>query len=812
MKLLDKYEKYRSLYADFAFNPEEEVFFTTDVENFRAPEGFEDWKVQELDVKEYGRMRFEEIGINDDNNFIELTTNTARYGKSKGKEPIFSINKRGDIEILQFSLKREAYMIDKEGAKKPEYSYQKRHHPWHEQVLGAKYDFSNAKNVPFWSPELIEMFENETEVETLVITEGQFKARKACIDGIPTVGLTSISHFKVKGKIHQEIIDFMKTCKVKKVVILWDGDCRNISSAQLLAGEDISKRPMDFFNYARTIKDLILDYFSAKKVSFFFATINSYELNGAPKGIDDLLIQYQDKKEAILNDFTNIGDRPGYYIDWYQMNSEDGIKKLRKFFKLNYVSDFYEYHKEAIKETPFVWFKNTYKVVKGKPQIEVSADIKVYKRIGINYYKTIMSPVPSGKHGEQIEEEVLEPWSKTAILEDHPKEVISQIERFEGFTNIASHTDFQPVIANHWNLYYNINHTLEEGEWPMIRTLLSHLFEEHFENEMILDYLTILYRFPMQKLPVVCLVSKEQSTGKSTFIYLLKLIFKQNMAVISNNDLTSDFNSHWTSKLIVASEETLLEKKDGYEKIKSLSTAKEIMRNEKNKTAKSIPCMVHFVFCSNHEDDFIKIDDYDSRLWIRKVKSIKENIKGFDNLIESEIPAFLNFIANREIKYQTKGDRLWFSPKDFRTAAMENVIKNSEPNVIKEIRIRLEDYFLKHLVPELHMTAGNIRQYFGIRGEDNYLNKVIKSYLKVDRKKDKKGNDTVSTYWFFTDNFSDPEKPNVVNDKGRPFVFYANDFVKNFDDLTKSKETEEVQEAEVIEDSKQEVLPFKTRK
>jgi len=805
MKLKHQYEQFADIYKHYIFNPDDEVFYTDDPENFKKPEGYEDWKVEQFDVNDYGLKRLQELGFTDKLNTIELigTPNEKAKKNERIQERIFSINKRGGIEILQYTLRRKPLIAEVNDKGKERYVFQTRLHPWEEHICEGKYDFTNARNAPFWSPELIEMFEEQEDCPTLVITEGQFKARKACIEGIPTVGLTSISHFKSNGTLHAEIIEFIKVCKVKTVIVLWDGDCRNISLKDLERMEPIDKRPKYFLHYARSIKEQIKLF--SKKTDVFFSTINTYSLHGEPKGIDDLFLIHQDKKEDILRDFENVGNFPGTFISWLPMNSEEDIKGLRKFFKLQWVNDFYQFHQDKIRDKSFIWSGNTYKIEKGKPVMEISADIKRYKRIGINYYKIINTPVPSGWKGETVTEEVLEPWSKTAILEDHPKHVIDQIERYEGFTNVASHTDYQPVINNHWNLYSNINHKVEEGEWPHIQLLLKHLFEEHYENEMILDYITILFRYPMQKLPVICLVSKDQETGKSTFLYLMKLIFKQNMAIISNNDLTSDFNSHWTSKLIVASEETLLEKKDGYEKIKSLSTAKEIMRNEKNKTAKTIPCMIHFIFCSNHEDDFIKINDHDSRLWIRKVKPLTESIADFDYKLEQEIPAFLHYITNREIKYKTAGKRLFFTPKDFQTDAFRNVVKNSEPGVIKELRIKLEDYFVRHRVPELKMTADDLRQVFGIRGENNYLNKVIKDFLRVERFKNGQGNEAVTTYWFFTDNPNDVDQPFVNNRKGRPFVFNASDFLS----------IEEIEEPETIEPSeepdpevKQETIPF----
>lgn len=788
MKLLDKYEKHQEIYkAGYLFDPENSIFFAENIKNFERPASYDDWSIEKVDLGEYANKRFSELGITKKNNIIQVIGSAQEPNSiERIDEVLFKTDSKGGIEILQYGLDRRPHYRKREqssaeqrdsrgGAEK--YCWQYRMHPLYETLTGAKYDFSNAINTPFWSPWLVDLYETKTETSTLIITEGQFKAFKACMEKVPTVGLTSISHFRDKEtkSLHPEIVDFVKTCKVSKVVILWDGDCTNISRKDLEEKRDLSKRPGDFYRYAQTIKDELKKYVKTKNFRVYFATINSDKIQDEPKGVDDLFT-CGINPDKIREEFSKIGETPTVFLHWEDITTDEGVKSMRRFFGIDHQNKFYQKHAHLIKDSSFIYFGNTYKIENGSPVLEVSKDLKSIKRIGDEYYQLIDTPVPNGKKGEVIHEQRLVGRKKSEIAEDHGKDCFKLIEKFKGFTNVANHIDYQSVISGHWNLYYNVDHKTEKGDFPTIKKFLQHLFEEHEENELIYDYLTIMYRHPMQKLPVVCLVSKEQETGKSTFIYLLKLIFKQNLAIISNSDLVSEFNSHWTSSLIVASEETLLEKKDGYEKIKSLSTAFEINRNEKNKTSQPIPCMIHFIFCSNHEEDFIKIDDYDSRLWIRKVGKRKETIENFDRLLEQEIPQFVHFLENREIKYKSKGDRLFFNAKDFETNAKKTVIQNSEPSVIKELRTCLTEYFHRFEKEECLMTTANIKQFFGVKGEINYLNKVIKTYLKPDKWKNGKGEEGVTTYSFCTPDFADPDKATTIRDKGRPFVFKKEKF------------------------------------
>jgi uridine kinase len=55
---------------------------------------------------------------------------------------------------------------------------------------------------------------------------------------------------------------------------------------------------------------------------------------------------------------------------------------------------------------------------------------------------------------------------------------------------------------------------------------------------------------------------KERATGKSTFIKWLKSIFGLNMTYIKGDSFNSQFNSDWTSMLIVAIDEVFLKKRN----------------------------------------------------------------------------------------------------------------------------------------------------------------------------------------------------------------------------------------------------------
>lgn len=794
MKLLDDYKEYQDLFnKGYRFDIENETFFTTaELKKFVLPEEYEDWKVQKIDKDEYLNERLKELGISPEENKVDL------FGKdnNRGLTAVFSANEYGDIEILQYSLKRKCHLYEVKTTTAGtvwEYCVQTRLNPLYASYCKGKYDFSEAQVVPFWHPSLIQHFEEKTELDYVVITEGQFKAWKGCKEGIPTIGLTSISHFRDQNikELHPEIVEFLTVCKIKKVIILWDGDCTNISAESLKNEQDLYRRPYSFYNFAKQIRDELYKVFKKKQLDVFFVTIK--ELPGesvSPKGLDDLLTTEGLPTTAVKLDFDRIGDMLGYYIKWINISVESGIKELHGFFCLDSIYKFYQLHKEVIKNKRFIFKGNTYKIVDGHPVLELSKDLKAYKYIGNDYYRIVERPMPvSVKQGKTkfVLEEVLEGVKRETITRIHGKEACSKIETFLGFTNIPEHIDYQQVIHNYWNLYHNINHRKEPGDFPTIEKLLKHIFQEQFT--MVLDYITILYRHPMQKLPILVLFSEEQGTGKSTFVYLLKLIFKNNMAVVASSELTSEFDSYWKSKLIVGCEEALFEGKKTYERLKDLNTQKMTTSNEKSVAQVQIPNMLHFVLCTNYRK-FLTISKYDRRIWLREVQPFKRPQDDadvtFDQRLEEEIPHFIHYIENRDIEAPQIGE-FWFHQRDFQTKAFFELVELSQPGVVKELKDVLGEWFMRYKKDTLEVTADNLIDYFKIKAPRDYLNTILRDQFGAERAKNRFGKDTVTTYSFEIPDPSDARENRTISGKGRFFILKKEMFLPDTEKEEQSK-------------------------
>lgn len=292
--------------------------------------------------------------------------------------------------------------------------------------------------------------------------------------------------------------------------------------------------------------------------------------------------------------------------------------------------------------------------------------VETYMRIGTKTYKQQCMPLANGGSRK-----VLSPWSKSTLIEDMGNDFASNIPKYEGFCTVPNHVNYQRIIDGYYNLYNPIFHVPEEGSCETVLSLVSHIFEEHME--MGLDYLTLLYLKPTQKLPILLLVSEERNTGKTTFLNFLKAVFQENITFNTNEDFRSKFNSDWAGKLIVAVDEVLLDRREDAERLKNLSTARTYKIEAKGKDRQELEFHAKFVLCSNNEAFPIIIDPGETRYWVRKISPLQSDDTHFLEKLIREIPAFLYYLQHRP--FSTKEEsRMWFSPEDIHTEALDRII------------------------------------------------------------------------------------------------------------------------------------------
>lgn len=312
----------------------------------------------------------------------------------------------------------------------------------------------------------------------------------------------------------------------------------------------------------------------------------------------------------------------------------------------------------------------------------MSLDIP-YIRVGTAYFKIIEKPLISG---DKVK--VMARWTRETIISDHGKSYLENILKLDGFCCIPDHLNYEPIVENFFNTYneLNIKPIVENFNLNVLEQLIpnslhfvKHIFGKE-QYEYGLDYLKLLYEKPTQSLPILCLVSKERATGKSSFIKWLKNIFGLNMTYIKGDSFGSQFNADWANMLLVAIDEVFFDKKEITERLKYLSTTDKDKVEAKGKDRQEIEFFAKFILCSNNEDDFIQIDEEEIRFWIRKIKPIETEDVHFIKKLTNEIPYFIKYLLVRSY-YTTQQTRMWFTPKQILTASLLKLISKNKVDI-----------------------------------------------------------------------------------------------------------------------------------
>lgn len=549
-----------------------------------------------------------------------------------------------------------------------------------------------TETIPFSTPCIIEAYKKKKELKTLYIVEGEFKAFCLSMMKQPAMGIGGIQNFKSadKTKMHPYIIDVIKTCKVQNVVLIFDKDCLEVEWEE---GKDLAKRLNNFYIALNVFNELLKPY----DVQLYFAHVCP---KCGQKGIDDALLEPTNDTATILRELQSFtsGMPDRFYIYTYQISGLSSYK-LKSIFGLASVNNFYELFEKEVTNHDFVYNGVAYYIDdKGKPQRSWAGQEKHYIRVGTEYYKTIVEKAPNG----QTELNLVQ-WSADTIKNDYsnPKEFIKLIPKFDAFTNIPEndpekyrqtiHSSKDGYTSVLYNRYCPVSHEPKPGEWRTINTLLHHIFD--YKNlkgetcyEMVLDYLQMIYLHPTQHLPILCLVSREQATGKTTFLNLLRAIFKENMRILDSERISSKFNGSWVGKLIIGVDESFIDtdKPTVVNRLKMIATNSSIPIEKKGKEAGEVPNFSKLIMCSNDETNFLKIEIEDTRYWIIRVGSISPDQRDphMAERMESEIPAFLYYLKNRTMFYAER-TRLWFDPADYATEALKKIQERTQPKVWK---------------------------------------------------------------------------------------------------------------------------------
>ncbi|MBS4070680.1 MAG: hypothetical protein KGZ90_05100 [Algoriphagus sp.] len=623
---------------------------------------------------------------------------------------------------------------------------------------------AKSRNYPFITPGVLRKYLDGGQIKTLVVVEGEFKAFKAGFDKsniegfeeVEFLGIPSIYGFTGGGidgrSIHEDIIKILIKCRVQNVVFLTDADTFTIKWEK---EKELTLRPKNFFNAVKRFREDLSNLVEEKQVQkVFFSSLNTKLISENSKGLDDLLINNPFDKKEIFRDLLEF--RLGHqFFTCIDITENQFSRNLLKAFGLDSDENFYSKYQPWIEDRQFIFNGFIYeKQEQGLKKIG-HQDAEKYVRIGVNYWKFVKWKDDKGRN-----QSTLEKWSKTEIREDYKshKNFISDIPKYDKMNVFPAWLPgtYQRVHSGTiFNIMNPLEHELRPGLFPNTIAFLKHLFrgksnlvwnhlKEEYEEEnflgdpfsVILDYLTIQFRFPTRKLPVPILVSKEYKTGKTTFLEWLKEIYGENATVMSIDRLGNQFNLHYAWKYIIGLDEGEIaaDIKKEKEKLKQMVTSSTIQLEAKGIDTKEVDWYGKLIICSNFADTVIKIEEGENRWFVIKVPPLeKEDNKLKDKLI-SEIPAWLDYISNRKI-FHPDESRIWFNDDYIKTEQYYQIIKNTKDRTESIFEEFIRDKFFTFRVDQIQYSTKQLMNEIKNSGLFKYLpdSKKVTDYLESKR-------------------------------------------------------------------------------
>lgn len=700
---------------------------------------------------------------------------------------LFSSDEKGNINILYLDPDGQPMKYDEKG-KLRQFTRKRYRDP----VNGKKYSQPYRSGVfPFITPGIIKKYKKGEKIKTLFIVEGEFKAFSGNLSGLDTIGIGGIHNYKDKDKntLDDYLLNIVNKCKVKNIVLLFDADCLTVEYEE---NKDLYTRPNSFYTAVKNFKELT----KPLSIDIYFSHILTKYENTA-KGLDDLINYKDTNKETLKKELYSF--RTGSkrkYIHTISI-SENSILELRKYFGIDNVDNFYLKYSNIIQEEVFIYNRSRYQHNGKKLEIIRHGDADLFLRVGCDYFKKVATLNSKGNY-----EIVLKKWKTTEITRDYVKRGITdffeQIQKHDGFCNIPDNSSnynrvhivqIEENQSINYNLYEPLEFELKEGEFQNTKNFLNHITsnknqpgEYHTGDKytILLDYLTILFKNPIQKLPVLCLVSKIQGTGKSTFLKWLKLIYKSNAVILGNNEFKMEFNYHYITKLLIMVDESLiaLEARKEKERMKKLATDDKQLVQLKGIDLFEIDFYGKLIMCSNYENNFIPLEKEDIRFFILKLPQFEKEDPDFLEKLESEIPYFLYYLNNRKI-FHPKESRAWFNHKYIRTEQYEIIIDNTKSRLEQDIEDYVKDYLLTFQSNELKIDAKILTQKVNENAKYKHSKSEIVRFLKNEKEMIPGKVQRYELYESLNPDLSDEENYTLLTTKymGRVYIFRAENWL-----------------------------------
>ncbi|MCF0220486.1 MAG: helicase, partial [Muribaculaceae bacterium] len=140
-----------------------------------------------------------------------------------------------------------------------------------------------------------------------------------------------------------------------------------------------------------------------------------------------------------------------------------------------------------------------------------------------------------------------------------------------------------------------------------------------------------------------------------------------------------------------------------------------------------------FVLCSNNELYPVIIDQEETRYWVRKVSHLESDDTFFLDKLKAEIPAFLFYLQHRHMSTGQQS-RMWFSPKDIHTEALDKIIQNNRPRLEVDMAEVVLDIMDKQTIASVQFCLDDLMallMFAHVKVEKSQVRKILKDYWKL---------------------------------------------------------------------------------
>jgi len=228
-----------------------------------------------------------------------------------------------------------------------------------------------------------------------------------------------------------------------------------------------------------------------------------------------------------------------------------------------------------------------------------------------------------------------------------------------------------------------------DGDCEAIHLHLAKMLPDEEVRNHFLDVLAFMTQRPGQKVTHAFVLTGKQGTGKSLLFEMVKKLFgNRNCRTIESNSLGMRFNAHISNvQLLIIEELWTAERRDTYNAIKTLITARTMSVEEKN-----IPVFEartpDFILGTSNHDIPITLEVGDRRFLVYESPMEPQRRDYYERLsfsIEREAGVFLKYLLSRDLSA--------FNPNKAPplTQAKTEIIHSSRSQVIQEVEAMIEE-------------------------------------------------------------------------------------------------------------------------